>query len=116
MESSNITVMILSTVFILLIRTGVGGLALFLGARLTREDVEWLQAFLIAFAGGLCAMIPIPFAGPLIGWIVMLILLNKWCGCESFPSGVLLILVSGILQAVLGLALAGALVSLSRAI
>ena len=32
-------------------------------------------------------------------------LLNKWCDCEPFPSGVLLILVSGLLQVVLGFSL-----------
>ncbi len=99
---------ILVMILILCVRCAIGGVTLFLGSKITRADVSWLQAFLISLAGALVALIP--FVGWLAGWIVMLWLLNKWCDCEPFPSGFLLILVSGLLQLVFGLGL-GALLS-----
>jgi len=96
---------IIAVVLAILFKGIIGGATLYFGAKITKEDVEFRQAFLIALAGALCALVP--FAGVLIGWIVMLILLNKWCGCDPFPGGILLIVVSGILQIVIGLAIAG---------
>ena len=94
---------ILGMILILCVRCAIGGVTLFLGSKITRADVSWLQAFLISLAGALVALIP--FVGWLASWIVMLWLLNKWCDCEPFPSGVLLILVSRLLQIVLGFSL-----------
>jgi predicted PurR-regulated permease PerM len=98
--------MIIAAILAILFKGLIGGTALYFGAKITKEDVEFRQAFLIALAGALCALIPF-FGGFLIGWIVMLILLNKWCDCAPFPGGVLLIVVSGILQIVIGLVIAG---------
>ena len=96
--------MIIAAILAILFKGLIGGATLYLGAKITKEDVEFRQGFLIALAGALCALVP--FAGVLIGWIVMLILLNKWCDCAPFPGGILLIVVSGILQIVIGLAIA----------
>ena len=96
-------VMILALILGLILKCAIGGLTLYLGSKITRADVTWLQAFLIALAGALVALSP--FVGWIAGWIIMLWLLNKWCDCEPFPSGVLLILVSGLLQVVLGFSL-----------
>jgi len=103
---------IIVAVLIILFKGIIGGATLYLGAKITKEDVEIRPAFLIALAGALCALIP--FAGIWIGWIVMLILLSKWCGCDPFPGGILLIVVSGILQVVIGLAIAGLFASCVR--
>lgn len=94
---------ILVMILALILQCAFGGVALFLGSKITRADVNWPQAFLIALAGALVGLVP--FVGWLASWIVMLWLLNKWCDCEPFPSGVLLILVSGLLQVVLGFSL-----------
>ncbi|MBS1370734.1 MAG: hypothetical protein HPZ91_12350 [Lentisphaeria bacterium] len=101
---------VLGIILGLIVQSAVGGVTLYLGSKITKDDVEWRQVFLIALAGALCGLIP--FVGWLVGWGVMLMLLNKWCGCEPFPSGFLLILVSGLLQLLLGLAVGGLLVSL----
>ena len=94
---------ILVMILALILQCAFGGVALFLGSKITRADVNWPQAFLIALAGALVGLVP--FVGWLASWIVMLWLLNKWCDCEPFPSGVLLILVSRLLQIVLGFSL-----------
>lgn len=94
---------ILAAIVVLFLQSAIGGLTLRLGSKITRAEVTWLQAFLIALGGALVALIP--FVGWIASWIVMLWLLNKWCDCEPFPSGVLLILVSGLLQIVLGFSL-----------
>ena len=75
-------VTILSAIVVLFLQCAIGGLTLRLGSKITRADVSWIAS-----------------------WIVMLWLLNKWCDCEPFPSGVLLILVSRLLQIVLGFSL-----------
>lgn len=95
----------------LIVKSAVGGVTLYLGSKITKDDVEWRQVFPIALAGALCSLVP--FVGWLVGWGVMLMLLNKWCGCEPFPGGFLLILVSGLLQVLFGLAVGGLSVSLS---
>lgn len=94
---------ILAAIVVLFLQSAIGGLTLRLGSKITRAEVTWLQAFLIALGGALVALIP--FVGWIASWIVMLWLLNKWCDCEPFPSGVLLILVSRLLQIVLGFSL-----------
>ena len=106
-------VTILSAIVVLFLQSAIGGLTLYLGSKITRADVTWLQAFLIALAGALVALIPF---GWIAGWIIMLWLLNKWCDCEPFPSGVLLILVSGLLQLVIGFGLAALLASLAGSV
>ena len=100
---------IVATTILILFKGLIGGGGLYFGAKITKEDVEILPAFLIALAGASCALIP--YIGIPIGWIVMLVLLKKWCGCDPFPGGILLMVVSGILQIVIGLVLAGLLVS-----
>lgn len=106
---------IIGIILALLLQGIVGGAALYLGGKITKEDVMVLPAFLIALAGAVCGLIPvpIPFISTLIGWIVMLVLITKWCGCEAYPSGVLLIVVSGILQILFGIIIGGILVSCS---
>ena len=94
---------ILAAIVVLFLQSAIGGLTLRLGSKITRAEVTWLQAFLIALGGTLVALVP--FVGWIASWIVMLWLLNKWCDCEPFPSGVLLILVSRLLQIVLGFSL-----------
>ena len=75
---------ILVMILALILQCAFGGVALFLGSKITRADVNWPQAFLIALAGALVGLVP--FVGWLASWIVMLWLLNKWCDCEPIPE------------------------------
>ena len=84
----------------------LGGTALWLGAKVTKDQLDWLPAFLIALLTALVSLIPLPgLITAALGWAVMLTLLYKWSGIDNiWPSGVLLALVARIIQILLGTA------------
>ena len=90
---------------VILFQGVLGGTALWLGAKVTKDQLDWLPAFLIALLTALVSLIPLPgLITAALGWVVMLTLLYKWSGIDIWPSGVLLALVARIIQILLGTA------------
>ena len=91
---------------VILFQGVLGGTALWLGAKVTKDQLDWLPAFLIALLTALVSLIPPPgLITAALGWAVMLTLLYKWSGIDNiWPSGVLLALVARIIQILLGTA------------
>ena len=91
---------------VILFQGVLGGTALWLGAKVTKDQLDWLPAFLIALLTALVSLIPLPgLITAALGWAVMLTLLYKWSGIDNiWPSGVLLALVARIIQILLGTA------------
>ncbi len=75
----------------------VVAISLYLSAKLFKENLTWAASFLIALCGGIVGAIP--WIGWLLSWIVMLILLKKWAGIDDiWPTGILLILIAGLIR------------------
>lgn len=66
---------------VILFQGVLGGTALWLGAKVTKDQLDWLPAFLIALLTALVSLIPLPgLITAALGWAVMLTLLYKWSG------------------------------------
>lgn len=84
----------------LLVQAAVGGTALWLAAKITKEHLLWKTGFIIALLSSLVFLLPI---GGLLTAILSigltLFLLYKWSSVDNiWPHAVLLAVVAGILQ------------------
>ena len=84
-----------------LLSVAICGFALHVGAKILKEEqINWPTALTIALIASLFSLIPVHgLLRPILSWVVMLVLLKKVGGVsELWPSGVLLVVIAGILQ------------------
>lgn len=71
--------------------------------KLTREDGDFRAIIVAAFIASLCNFIP--YAGGIISFVVLIVLISKWTTAKLWPSAVLLVIVANGIGFLLGIAL-----------
>jgi hypothetical protein len=88
---------ILAYILIFVIGTAVSTLCLWAGMKITKVDGPILGLAITAAVSTLIGMIPIPYAGGLISYIVMCILIYKFTNADRiWPDVILMVLVARI--------------------
>ena len=90
----------LATLISLPIQGLVGGTALWLAAKVTKEQLKWKAGFIIALLSSLVTLLPIGgFLTGLGSFALTLFLLYKWSTVDQiWPHAVLLAVVAALLQ------------------
>jgi len=87
------------------VATVFSAFCLWAGMKLTKVDGTFVSMLIIAAVSSLLGIIP--YAGWLIGTIVMFVLICKWTDAEFWPDAVLMVVVARIVSIAGGLFLAG---------
>jgi len=90
-------------VLALAVQTVISGGLLWCGLALTGESGDIRALFIAALVASLLQLIP--FAGGLISFLVLLVLLSKWTSVDIWPGGVLVVVVANFLGAFLSMML-----------
>jgi len=93
----------------LLVHVVVAGLSLWVAMKLTKEEGPLLLLLTAALIAALVAMLPVPYIGPFLSFIVLLILISRWTTAEIWPDAVLIVVVAWALASLANFALSMAL-------
>jgi hypothetical protein len=77
-----------------LVQVIIATATLWLAMRMTKEEGSVLCLFAAAFITELVQLIPIPFAGGILPFIVLLVLISRWTTAEIWPDAVLMAVVA----------------------
>jgi hypothetical protein len=77
-----------------LVQLIVSTVALWLAMKLTKEKGPFLGLLAAAFIASLVELLPVPYAGWLLSFIVLLILISKWTTAEIWPDAALMVVVA----------------------
>jgi len=72
----------------------VSTVALWLAMRLTKEEGPFLGLLAAALIASLVGLLPIPYVGWLLSFVVLLVLISKWTTAEIWPDAVLIVVVA----------------------
>lgn len=75
----------------------VSAVALWVAMKLTKEEGSFLLLLAAAFLAALVGLIPVPYVGGLLSFVVLLVLISKWTTAEIWPDAVLIVFVAWML-------------------
>ena len=93
----------------LLVHVVVAGLSLWVAMKLTKEEGPLLLLLTAALISSLVVLLPIPYIGWFLSFIVLLILISRWTTAEIWPDAVLIVVVAWALASLANFALSMAL-------
>ncbi len=92
---------------ILVVGIFVSAFFLWVGAKVTGVDVEFIQLLVIAVIASVLGLIPM--IGGILGIIVMFVLVCKWADIPFFPDALLMVVVARLASFLTALAIGAAL-------
>jgi len=87
----------------------VAGLSLWVAVKLTKEEGPLLLLLTAALIAALVVLLPIPYIGWFLSFIVLLVLISRWTTAEIWPDAVLIVVVAWALASLADFALKMAL-------
>jgi hypothetical protein len=93
----------------LLVRITVSAVSLWLAMRLTKEHGSFLLLLAAASIAAVVELLPIPYIGSVVSYIVLLVLISKWTTAEIWPDAVLMTVVASFLASLASFAIKAAL-------
>ena len=87
----------------------MAAVCLWVAMKLIKEDGSFLGLLAAASIASLVAMLPIPYVGWLLSFVVLLALISKWTTAEMWPHAVLMVVVASFLANMASFALRAAL-------
>ncbi len=85
---------IVGFIFAFLIQVVVATVCLWLAMKLTKEEGPFLGLLAAASIAALVELLPIPYVGWVLSFIVLLILISKLTSAEIWPDAVLIVVVA----------------------
>jgi hypothetical protein len=79
---------------VFLVQVIVATFSLWLAMKLTKVEGSVLGLFAAASITALVGMIPIPYVGWILPFIVLLVLVSRWTTAEIWPDAVLMVVVA----------------------
>jgi hypothetical protein len=87
----------------------VSTIMLWLAMKLTKEEGPFWGLLVAAFAASLVNLLPIPYFGSVLSFIVLLVIISKFTTAEIWPDAALIVVVAWGLGALANIALTMAL-------
>lgn len=84
----------MAVVIAIAIKIFVTAVFLWVGMKLTKVDGKFLAMIIIAAAGTLAGLIPIPMVSMVLPVAVMCGLISKWTDTDAFPGGFLIVVIA----------------------
>jgi hypothetical protein len=83
-------------VIVVAVKIFITAVFLWIGMKLTRVDGKFLAMLIIAAAGTVIGLvpIPIPFVSMVLTVSVMCSLISKWTDTDAFPGGLLIVVIA----------------------
>jgi hypothetical protein len=72
----------------------VSAVALWVAMKLTKEEGSFLLLLAAAFIAALVDLIPIPYVGGLLSFVVLVVLISRWTTAEIWPDAVFMVVVA----------------------
>jgi uncharacterized protein YacL len=94
----------------LVVQVAIATVSLWLAMKLTKVEGSILGLFAAASITALVELIPIPFVGWILPFIVLLVLISRWTTAEIWPDAVLMAVVSWFFADLVTIALRSAIV------
>ncbi len=94
----------------LLVRVIIATVSLWLAMKLTKVEGSIVGLFAAAFIAALVELIPIPYVGGILPFIVLLVLVSRWTTADIWPDAILMVVVSWLFADLVIIALRSALV------
>jgi hypothetical protein len=96
-------------ILVLLVRIMVSAVSLWLAMKMTKESGPFLLLLAAASMAAAVELLPIPYIGSVVSYIVLLVLISKWTTAEIWPDAVLMTIVASFLASLASFALRAAL-------
>ena len=87
------------------VRVVMATVCLWAAMKLIKEDGSFLALLAAASIASLVAMLPIPYVGWLLSFVVLLVLISKWTTAEIWPGAAAMVIVAWCLSALANAAL-----------
>ena len=93
----------------LLVQITVSAVSLWLAMKITKEEGNFLLILAAASIASAVGLLPIPYVGSVVSYIVLLVLISKWTTAEIWPDAVLMTVVASFLSSFAAIAINSAL-------
>jgi hypothetical protein len=77
-----------------LVRVVMATICLWAAMKLTREQGSFLGLLAAASIASLVGLLPIPYVGWLLSFVVLLVLVSKWTTAEIWPDAAVIVIVA----------------------